>query len=615
MDENKYPILSGIDSPEDLKKLKKETLPQLCREVRSFLVNNISRTGGHLASSLGAVELITALHYSFSSPCDRMVFDVGHQAYAHKIYTGRRDGFSGLRQLEGMSGFPRPDENIHDAFIAGHGSNSISAALGLARAMRISGSEGRAIAVIGDGAMTGGLAYEGLNDAGAERIPLIVVLNDNGMSIDPSVGGLSKSLTRLRVKGRYRDAKAVYHRIVDTVPGGHALNKVLGSIRDGVKYAIIPNTFFEDMGCEYIGPVDGHDINEMLRIFDQVRNYDRPVVIHVITRKGRGYSFSEEEPSKFHGVGKFDVRTGRQEKGTGKSCSEVFGRTLCDMAENDSRIAAITAAMPSGAGLCDFRRRFPKRYFDVGIAEEHAVTMAGGMAQGGIRPFVAIYSTFLQRAFDEIMHDCGVMGLPVVFCVDRAGLVGEDGETHQGLYDIGMLRQVPGMEIYAPSSESELETMVRRAGSAVCPTAIRYPRGGLNGVGDYSDLTSVCMREGGDITLCGHGRTVETLLEAAKLLCAEGIAAGVVKINRLFPLDIETLEPMLGDTVLVCEETSDAGSVGIDLAAQSKKTVVRQNCGNRFVPHATVSQQLEACGLTAEAIALRAKELYRGKSR
>ena len=541
-----FPILSAIDSPDDIKRLSPQELPRLCKETRRFLLQTLSKTGGHVASNLGVVELTTAIHRCFDTGAnDRVVFDVGHQCYAHKLYTGRRGGFDSLRKKDGLSGFPKPSESKHDAFVAGHGSTSVSVALGLARAQSLlpQDKRGKVIAVIGDGAMGGGLAYEGLNDAGASGLPVIVVLNDNGMSIGQSVGAVSKMLTRFRVKEEYRSAKQKYHSFMRAVPGGQQLSRVFSGVKDGIKHSIIPSTFFETLGFEYIGPVDGHDVFELCRIFETAKSFNGPVLIHAVTQKGHGYKYSEGSPESFHGVDSFDLASGRCKKGSSETFSAAFGKELCELAEADPKICAITAAMGSGVGLSEFSKRFPERYFDVGIAEEHAVTMAAGMAAEGLRPIVAIYSTFLQRAYDEILHDVGIMRLPVVFCVDRAGFVGEDGETHQGLYDLAMLKSIPGMEILMPANTAELRTMFRYALSRTDgPTAIRYPRGRS---ADFSADTAakpfVFLRQGRDLTLAAAGRLIDTAISAAEVLVAQGVDAAILKLNRVHPLPTDEI--------------------------------------------------------------------------
>lgn len=611
---SRTPILEHIDCPDDLKKLSKAELLRLCAEVRRFLIDTLSRTGGHVASNLGVVELTVAIHRCFDTRRDRLIFDVGHQCYVHKLLTGRREQFATLRKAGGLSGFPKPSESVHDAFIAGHASNSISVALGLARAQQSLPPARRhhVLALIGDGAMTGGLAYEALNDAGASRLPLIVILNDNGMSIGKSVGALSRLLTRFRVQPKYQTAKKTYHRVLDAVPGGEHLNRVFSGVRDGIKYAIIPNTFFESMGFEYLGPVDGHDVLELCRILEQAKSFDKPVLIHAVTQKGRGYAFSEGSPERFHGVDGFDVDTGRCVRSSAETFSSVFGEALCALAEDNRDIYAITAAMQAGSGLHSFAERFPERLIDVGIAEEHAVTMASGLAAGGRRPVVAIYSTFLQRAFDSILHDTGLMHLPVVFCIDRCGLIGEDGETHQGLYDLAMLKAVPGMTVWMPSNAAELRTLLRTAlQTADGPVAIRYPRGRPAAFSVDTASSAVCpLRSGASVTLLASGRLVDTALAAADLLTERGISAGVLKLNRIHPLPLEAILSAASGRIVVLEECAAQGSVGVDLAAAACNLPIRVlplNCGDRYIQQASVTEQLAACGLDPESVARRAE--------
>lgn len=622
---SRTPLLDRIDCPDDIKRLSKAELLRLCAETRRFLIDTLSQTGGHVASNLGVVELTVALHRCFDTERDRLVFDVGHQCYAHKLFTGRRKQFSTLRQAGGLSGFPKPSESVHDAFIAGHASNSISVALGLARVQQTLPPDRRnhVVALIGDGAMTGGLAYEALNDAGAAKVPLIVILNDNGMSIGKSVGALARLLTRFRVQPRYQTAKKTYHRLLKALPGGDRLNRVFSGLRDGIKYAIIPNTFFESMGFEYIGPVDGHDVLELSRILEQAKSFDKPVLIHVITQKGRGYPFSEGSPERFHGVDGFDVDTGCCLRSSGETFSAAFGAALTELAAGNPDIFAITAAMKAGVGLTPFAERFPERFIDVGIAEEHAVTMASGLAAGGKRPVVAIYATFLQRAFDEMLHDTGIMRLPVVFCVDRCGLIGEDGETHQGLYDLSMLKAIPGMTVYMPSNACELRALLRLTlQSADGPVAIRYPRGqtaafARDTVSDPQDPEAAIVplstvRGGSDITLLAAGRLIDSALTAADLLAERGISAGVLKLNRVHPLPLEAIFSAAAKRILVLEEAAAHGSAGSDLAAAACNRpfdVYPVNCGDRYIPQAAVAEQFAMCGLDPASTARLAEEI------
>ena len=482
-------LLDTIHSREDLLRLDHQQQLELCTEIRHFLVAHISRTGGHLASNLGVVELTLALHLVFDTSKDRLVFDVGHQAYVHKILTGRMDKFQGLRTFGGIAGFPKPSESVHDAFIAGHASNSVSVALGMARARTLRGSEEQVIALLGDGAMTGGLAYEGLNDAGASGEPLIVVLNDNGMSIKPNVGGISKHLKLIRTKPGYFGIKMAYRRFTHAVPGGKFLYGITHRLKAFLKRHLVGITLFEEMGFSYIGPVDGSDIGRLTELLRYARELRCPVLLHVITKKGAGYGPAEEMPDRFHGVGAFDSASGATPPARSVTFSSTFGDTMLELAAEDARFCAVTAAMQQGTGLDGFAARYPERFFDVGIAEGHAVAMAAGLAKQGMIPVVAVYSTFLQRAFDMLLHDVGLLQLHVVFAVDRAGLVGEDGETHHGVFDVGYLRQIPGMRVLCPANQAELRIMLRRAALEMQgPVAIRYPRGG------DGFLKSVCSK-------------------------------------------------------------------------------------------------------------------------
>ena len=476
---NRYPVLDKVNSLEDFKKLKEGELPVLAAQMRQYMIENIARCGGHLASSLGAVELTIAMHRVFDSPVDKIIFDVGHQAYAHKIITGRREAFCMLRQENGLSGFPKREESVHDHFNTGHASTAISAALGIARAMKLRGEPGVSVALVGDGALTGGLAFEGLNDAGQADVPLIVILNDNEMSISPNVGALHHMLVNMRSSEWYVRLKRKLVRALDTGIFGRWLSRHMENFKNRIKSFLMPKRLFEDMGFLYLGPIDGHNIDELTRMFRRAKELQVPVLVHCVTQKGKGYAFSERNPEKFHGVAPFSIDTGDIESALKKSNSSVFGDAMLALAQKDPNIVAISAAMPIGTGLTEFAGRFPERFFDVGIAEEHALTMAAGMAAGGVKPVVAIYSTFLQRGYDQILHDICLQKLPVVLAVDRAGLVGDDGETHQGVYDMAFLSTMPNMTIYSPATQQELVHMLELAISRGEPAAVRYPRGSL----------------------------------------------------------------------------------------------------------------------------------------
>ena len=498
-------ILERINGHEDLLSLTDGERTQLCAEIREFLISSVSKTGGHLAGNLGAVELSIAIETVYNTMKDRLVFDVGHQSYVHKLLTGRRADFAHLRQYGGIAGFPKPSESDSDAFVAGHASSSVSIALGMARARTLLKQEYDVVAVIGDGACTGGMAYEGLNDAVVSGEPMVIILNDNEMSIGKNVGGLSRHLSRIRSSENYLDAKQVYRRFMKKLPGGTALYRFSSRVKNRLKRFLLPATIFENMGFTYLGPVDGHDLPGMISLLGAAKELREPVVVHVVTKKGCGYKFAEADPAKFHGIGSFDPVTGMTLAPKKKTYSESFGETMLELAEKDARVCAITAAMPAGTGLVTFQQKHPERTFDVGIAEEHAVSMAGGLAKQGMVPVVALYSTFLQRGYDQIMQDIALLQLHVVLAIDRAGIVGDDGPTHHGVFDVGFLRQVPGMKILTPGSLAEQQQMLRWAVEAYNgPAAIRYPRGGE---GAYSASAwkgldgdqVVCHRQGKDI--------------------------------------------------------------------------------------------------------------------
>ncbi len=615
--DRKYPRLSSPDINKKLHSYSVSELRALCAEIRSFLIESLSKTGGHLASNLGAVELSVALEYCFDTSRDRLIFDVGHQCYTHKLLTGRFSGFSTLRKKGGLEGFPKPAESNTDAFVAGHGSTSVSAAVGLARAHRLSGGDPhrRFIAFLGDGALAGGMVTEALNDAGASRLPVVVVFNDNGMAIGNTVGSFSSVLSKMRLNKEYLDAKNTYHSVMRALPAGEMLDSAFTRIKNSIKYSIIPSAFFECLGFKYVGPVDGHDISALIQIFNEIKTYDRPVVIHAVTQKGKGWGPSMADPEKFHAVSSFDPKTGVCPPSSGESMSSVFGNKLCELAQKDKKIAAITAAMQKGAGLDGFAKKYPNRYFDVGIAEEHAVTMSAGLSAGGIRPFCAIYSTFIQRSFDQIMHDVGIMNLPVVFCIDRAGFVAGDGETHQGLYDVGMLSLVPGMKIYMPANSAELESVMDTVHSDTSsPAAIRYPRGaGAAFDGDTSKDPAAVLKTGDEITLVTAGRLTDNVLAAAELLKEQGISAAVIKLTQILPLPAEDIDRLSSGPILFCEELSDSGCMAARLASMlPHRQVYAQNAQNRYYSADSVEGLMAEAGLDAPEIARRATEICRG---
>ena len=603
-------ILETIHSPADVKALPREQLAPLCDELREFLVQSISRTGGHLASNLGVVELTVAIHRVFDTALDRLVLDVGHQCYVHKALTGRRELFETLRQFGGLSGFPKPRESEHDAFIAGHASNSVSVALGMARARTLRHADYSVLALIGDGALTGGLAYEGLNNAGASGEPLIVILNDNGMSINPNVGAVPTHLGRLRTKPAYYHFKKWYRGLFGAHPMENRLYRLSHRVKSSLKKALWPgSTLFEDMGFTYLGPIDGHDLDRLVHVLEWAKELRGPVLVHVNTVKGKGYPFAEQNPDKFHGIGPFDPETGLLKKSGGEDFSAVFGNTLSACAAENERVCAITAAMADGTGLTGFAKEFPDRFFDVGIAEGHAVSMAAGLAKQGMIPVFAVYASFLQRGYDMLIHDVALLGLHVVLGVDRAGLVGADGETHHGCFDAMFLSQIPGFTVLCPSNFAELRHMVRQAVFAITgPVAVRYPRGGEGAFrDDTADSPAVCLRPGKDVTLLGCGIMVNHLLEAAELLARQGVEARVVKLNRISPLDYETLAEPLADTqtLLVAEDAFGAGCLGqrvtsiLAEAGKAPRHVILKNLGKTFAPEGTVPQLEHSFGLDA----------------
>ena len=611
--------------PEQLGGLSDSQAAELCRRLRVRLIDTVSRTGGHLASSLGAVELIVAIHRVFDTGRDRLVFDVGHQCYAHKILTGRNAAMETLRTFGGIAGFPKPVESPSDAFIAGHASNSVSVALGMARARTLQNENYQVLALIGDGALTGGLAYEGLSDAGDSGEPLIVILNDNGMSITRSVGGVAEHLARQRLKPQYLHFKKGYRKVMSVLPlGGHIYN-VTHKVKTAIKETLLPCSLFEDMGFTYLGPVDGHDVKRLTQLLSYARELKGPVLLHVRTVKGKGYTPAERNPDLFHGVGRFCVETGEPVHPTAPNFSAVFGQALCELAEKDPKICAITAAMQGGTGLNGFAHRFPERFFDVGIAEGHAAAMAAGMAKQGMTPVFAVYSTFLQRSYDMLLHDVALQGLHVVLAVDRAGLVGEDGETHHGLFDPAFLDTIPGMTVLCPASFAELRDMLEYAVYEVKgPVAIRYPRGGE---GAYQDGAprhpAVLLREGTDLTLVGCGTLVNELLDCADRLAADGIRAEVVKLNTITPLPLELVARSVKKTgrLLVAEESAEMGGIGQRIAAGllaagiPVQGLALASTGRGFVTHGTIPQLRRLCGLDGESLYHRAREVCgHGKS-
>ena len=613
-------ILEKMNGHQDLAQLNEGQREDLCREIRAFLVDHVSKTGGHLASNLGVVELTVALETVYNTEKDRLVFDVGHQSYVHKLLTGRQADFDHLRQFGGIAGFPKPSESDADAFVAGHASSSVSIALGMARARTLLKEDYDVVALIGDGAATGGMAYEGLNDAADSKEPLLIILNDNEMSIDRNVGGMSKHLSNLRTKDRYLGMKQQYRVALHKIPGGRAIYRATSHVKGWIKRSILPTTMFENMGLTYLGPVDGHDVNELIRVIRIAKEMRCPVLLHVLTQKGCGYLPAEEKPSKFHGVGKFDPETGESLSGKKYTFSDAFGDAMVELAAENKRICAITAAMPSGTGLLNFKEKYPERLFDVGIAEEHATSMAGGLAKQGIVPVLALYSTFLQRAYDQIIQDIAMLKLHVVLAIDRAGLVGEDGETHHGVFDVGFLRSIPGMQILAPASCPELKDMLRWA-VMECngPVAVRYPRGG-DGAFQASQwdpgATVVAHRHGKAAAIITYGNLVNNALAAAEILAEQGIEISVIRLTQLSPVDFSGLKSALcGIKNVIIAEEATAG-IGDALASQLREFchVTCVNLGNDFVTHGSIAQLHEQFGLDAASMANRVKEVLENEN-
>lgn len=611
-------MIQQTDIP-DIKNITDCEAEALCTRLRAGLIDSVSKTGGHLASNLGAVEITVALHRVFDFTRDRLVFDVGHQCYTHKILTGRADQMSSMRTLGGIAGFPKPTESYCDAFIAGHASNSVSVATGMARGRTLLGDNYYVIALLGDGALTGGLAYEGLSDAGNSGERMLVILNDNGMSITKNVGGIAEHLARQRLKPQYLRFKKGYRKVTSTVPGGKTLYRITHRIKKAVKETLLPCSFFEDMGFTYLGPVDGHDVKGLTSLLRYAKDIEGPVLLHVRTVKGKGYAPAERNPDRFHGVGRFCVQTGEPLSAGNPNFSAAFGEALCGLAEKDRRICAITAAMRDGTGLGEFSRRFPDRCFDVGIAEGHATAMAAGMAKQGLVPVFAVYSTFLQRGYDMLIHDVAIQGLHVVFAVDRAGLVGEDGETHHGVLDVAFLDTVPGMTVLCPASFAELRTMLSYAVKEVHgPVALRYPRGGEGAyTADSGTQPAVLLRQGTDITLVGYGVMVNEVLRCAELLQQNGISAEVVKLNIITPVDTHMIQNSVSKTgrLLVAEDVMEANCVGRRIAAELALAgtpvagMALCNLGRSFVTHGSVVELRKLCGLDGESLCRKAMEV------
>ena len=612
-------ILPNINYPADIRKLNIAELNKLAEEIRALIIHTVASSGGHLASSLGTVELTLALHYVFNTPEDKIVWDVGHQAYAHKIITGRKNVFSTLRKKGGISGFPRREESPYDTFNVGHSGTSISAATGFAEANCLKETPRKIVAVIGDGSMTTGMAFEGLNWAGDRKKDLIIVLNDNEMSISPNVGALSSYLNRVMTGHTVTKIKTDVKNFLKSIPGiGDHILKLSQQVEESLKTFVVPGALFEELGFTYVGPLEGHTLEYLIDNFKNIKNLSKPVLVHIITKKGKGYQYAEEKPLDYHGISPFNMETGQPlpPASSKLSYTEIFGKTIVRLAHNDSRIVAITAAMCDGTGLDQFSKEFPKRFYDVGIAEQHAVTFAAGLAIEGLVPVVAIYSTFLQRAYDQILHDVCLQKLPVVFALDRAGIVGEDGATHQGIFDYSYLRSIPNIVVMAPRDENELQHMLKTAVECKLPVSLRYPRGKGVGVPLEDDLQSLAigkgevLREGSDLAVFAIGATVHPALAAARRFEAEGIRIKVINARFVKPLDVELLAQTASQIkkILTVEENVLQGGFGsavLEMLAEKNINniqVKRLGIPDEFVEHATQAELREKYGLDEEGI-------------
>lgn len=623
-------LLDKINSPADVKKLSDEQLKQLAAEIRQLLIEVISHTGGHLAPNLGVVELTLALHKVFTTPQDKLVFDVGHQAYIHKIITGRREQFPTLRQYGGLSGFPKRSESEHDAFGTGHSSTSISAALGMAVARDLQGEDYNVVAIIGDGSMTGGMAFEALNNAGTLHKKMVVVLNDNEMSISKNVGAMSDYLYHLRTGETYNKIKNDIEGWLKNMEFGTDVLKAIRRLKGSVKYLMVPTSIFEELGFTYLGPVDGHDIHGLIEVLQAAKKIDGPVMVHVLTKKGKGYKPAEESPNKFHGTGPFEIATGKKITNPDApiSYTEVFGKTITELADSDKKIVGLTAAMPDGTGLNIFAQAHPDRFFDVGIAEQHAVTAAAGMAAAGMKPVTAIYSTFMQRAYDSILHDICMQKLHVTMCLDRAGLVGDDGYTHHGVFDYAYLRSIPNMTIMAPKDENELRHMLQTALSFNGPISVRYPRGSGVGVDITEPMQELpigkaeVLREGKELCFWAIGSMVQSAVQAADKLKEQGIDAGVVNMRFAKPLDKDLLieHAKRYGKIVTLEEGVLAGGVGSevleildDAGLLQQCAVLRLGIPDEFVTHGDKKLLFRDLGLDTDAIVQKAAAFVKGE--
>lgn len=623
-------LLSQIQEPSDLKKYSVDQLTSLATEIRQFLIEKLSATGGHLAPNLGVVELTIALHYCYNSPQDKFIFDVGHQAYVHKILTGRMDKFDTLRKQNGLCGFIKRCESEHDVWEAGHSSTSLSAAIGMAMARDFKGEDNKVVAIIGDGALTGGMAFEALNHIGHEKKNLMIVLNDNEMSIAPNVGAMHNYLTKIRSDRNYLRAKDEIEQLLKKIPAiGGKLAKTAEKLKDSLKYMMVSGVLFEELGIKYLGPVDGHDLSGLIDAFNQANNVNGPVLVHVLTTKGKGYTPAEEDSHKWHGITPYKMESGQLLKAVGNPMyTEIFSRTLIELAEQDERIVAVTPAMPGGSGLVKFAEIFPSRMIDVGIAEQHAATMCAALAMEGMKPIFAVYSTFMQRAYDQIVHDICRHNANVMFAIDRAGFVGADGETHQGVYDLAFMRHIPNIVLMMPKDENELRHMMKTALEYNDgPIAYRYPRVNVPGVTLDAELHSIPigswekLREGEGTTIIAVGPMVQVAEEAAEILKREGVSVGVVNARFIKPLDQNMLLELAqhGHHMIVVEEASQAGSLGsavLEFYAEHELSglhISLMGVPDRFIEHGSIKEQLNEVGLTAESIVQKVQKYRSGQ--
>lgn len=612
-----YKYLDKINSPEDLKKLNIDELKFLCEEIRDFLINTISQTGGHLASNLGVVELTVALHYVYDSPKDKLIWDVGHQSYIHKILTGRKDLINTIRKTDGLSGFIKRSESFHDVFEAGHSSTSISAALGIARARDLAGEHYDIAAIIGDGALTGGMALEALNEGGKRKSKMTVILNENEMSISENVGAISNHLNKLRTNKSYYKFKEKLENLLSKIPGiGNKIIKLIRKIKEGLKTTIVNGgMFFEELGYRYIGPVDGHDVESIVQVLKKIKEIDNPVLLHVCTVKGKGYKLAEENPDLYHGVGNFDVAKGQSINTKKITFSSVFGNKLTSIAEKNKNVVAITAAMKDGTGLNEFAAKYPERFFDVGIAEQHGVTLAAGMASNGLVPVFAVYSTFLQRAYDQIIHDVAMQNLHVVFGIDRAGIVGKDGETHQGVFDTSFLTNIPNITVFTPGDYPELEKVLEYSiNNMNSPVAVRYPRGSVKDslecdYKNFNPFENEVLKEGKDLTIVTHGRMTQEALKAANRAEKDGVNCEVIYMRCIKPLDLSFIiksSNKTGHLLIIdesLEDTSIKDRISVKIYKENKNINIDYlTLPNKFIEHGTVEDILDRYQLSEKGI-------------